>query len=372
MILLLSTSVAYVPTTSLAAVTPYFIATNDTLLPFNESTMPFVSGGNILVPDSVFGGVGVWSVSDVDLELVWLYRGNRFVDFNTATGEVQDQDGNILNWPSARRVGRSFYVPVRQVCEHFGLTLQILEVPHNVIPYERMRVIRIVSNSTVSGATFIGQNERALRNAYNDYYTPVAPPPQPPLLPEEPDELPPDYSTITIYLSFFDISAGSAEEILNVLESQVVSNHQTCFFVSADDILMNPDVIRRISGSGHVIGIWLDEGTYEEYLETSALLFEAAKVRTVLVSSDESTETAVLTADEHDLIFWGGSQNIAGHDALTIAGAVAMLPADNDARSNMMFSCSENAALVLPGLYTHLRVNEFMIARINETVEPIV
>jgi hypothetical protein len=157
-----------------------------------------------------------------------------------------------------------------------------------------------------------------------------------------------------------------------VLDSQVASGHQACFFVSADDIINNQDIIRRISGSGHIAGIWLTEGTYDEYLEISALLFEAAKIRTVLVSADESTEEAIQTAEEHGLVFWGGSQNLAGYDTLTVTGAIAMLPTEERTRAKLMFSCTENTALVLTGLYAHLRVNEYMVEGITETVEPIV
>jgi len=370
----------FIPVASLAAITPYFVAANDTLLAFNDSTMPFVSGRDILVPDKTFEGAGVWSVSSTDLELVQLYRGNRHVDFYTATGEVYDQDGNILNWPAARRIGSRFYVPARQVCEHFGLTYQVLEVPHNVIPEERMRVIRIVSTSTTNGATFVGLNERALRTAYNEYYTPAPPPPTPPPPPPTPppqpppqdgDEQPPDYKTITIYLSFFDISAGSVESVLSLFDYQVALIHQASFFVSADDIKENPGVIRRISGSGHTIGIWLNEGTHQEYLEASALLFEAAKVRTVIVSASDAAETAADMADAYGLIYRDGTENLADNDTRTAANVIAMLPAEEESRYDLIFPCSGHTAMILSGIYTHLRVNEYNIATINELTEPI-
>ena len=164
-IVVLSIMAAFAPAVSLAAITPYFVAANDTLLSFNESTMPYVSGGDILMPDRVFEGAGVWSTSSADREMVRLYRGNRYVDFFTESGETRSQDGNALNWPSARRTGRRFYVPLRQVCEYFGLTYQIIEVPSNIISEERMRIIRIISDSTVSGTSFVSTNERALRAA---------------------------------------------------------------------------------------------------------------------------------------------------------------------------------------------------------------
>ena len=360
---------AFSPPVSYAAVSPYFVAINDTLLPFNENTMPLISGGEVFVPDRIFEGLGVWSVSSEDRELVRLYRGvNSYVDFYTARGVTEDQDGNSLNWPSARRVGRRFYVPLRQVCDFFGLTYQILEVPRHIVSEEQMWVVRIISTAVFNGPTFVGMNERTLRTSYNDFLFPqpaVIEPPTP-----QQDELSPDYSDVTIHVSFFDISAGSAESILDLLDIQA-SGFQSCFFVSTDDIAENPELIRRISGSGHAIGIWLTEGSLEEYLQASAMLFEAAKVRTVFVSTDTATETSLAMASEHGLQFWGTPQSFVNYDTQTYSAITAMIPRESGARKNLMLSCSEEAASIVPGLYSFLSENEFTVARITETFEPI-
>jgi len=359
----------FTPTVSRAAVTPYFIAVNDALLPFGDDTMPFVSGGEFFVPVRVFEGVGVWSISSADQEIVRLYRGvSRFVEFDTLQGLVEDQDGNTLNWPSARRVGQRVYVPLRQVSEYFGFTFRTIDVPRSVIPDEQVRIIRIVSNAIFNDPTFVGVNERAMRSAYNNYFAPqppIIPPIDPPVVPQ------PNFSDVTILLSFYDISAGSADGILDMLDIQATSGDHSCFFVSAGDIAENPGLIRRIAGSGHALGIWLENGTLKEYREASALLFEAAKIRTVIVSAGEAAEIALETAEMSGLIFWGDSHSFIDYDNLSVAAITGALPIESGARSNLMFSCSENAASILPGVYSFLSDNEYTIVRITETVEPI-
>ena len=376
-IVMLSLAFAFPPYFSHAAVTPYFIAVNDTLLPFTLDNMPFITGGEIFVPDRVFGGVDVWATNSVDREFVRLYSGiNDYVDFHTGRGGVtEDQDGNILRWPQARRRGNRFYVPLRQVSEFFGFSFDVIEIPRRIIADEQLSVIRIYSRPIVNEPTFFGLNERAIRTAYAEY---IAQSPQvtPPIgggdiVPEPNEDPTPDYSDVTIHLSFYDISAGSAEGILNLLDIQEDSGFHAGFFVSKEDIIEDPGLIRRIAGSGHTLGIWLEYGTFEEYIAASDLLFEAAKIRTVLVAGYDEEDTALTMAQVRGLVYWGNSQNRFDYEELTVSSVTEMLPQESGARMNLMFSCSEIAASILPGVYSYLRANEISVERITETVEAI-
>jgi len=365
------------PMVSHAVITPYFMAINDTLLPFNADTMPFVSGGEVFVPARVLEGVEVYAIGSDQAERLRLYSdASVYIDFYTARGVTEDHNGNTLQWPSARRVGRRFYVPLRQVCDFFDLTYRVFDVPRDVIPNEHVRVVRIMTRGgfNFNDPTFIGINERAMRTAYNDYYAPPPTPPPSPTGGAEPPppivEPPPNYSDVTIYLSFYDVSAGSAEAILDLFDIRAESGYGVCFFVNAADITENQGLIRRISGTGHSIGLWLTDGTFEEYTNASALLFEAAKVKTVIVSADSETESAVDMAASHGLIYWESSQGYVD-STLPLAAITEMIPEESGARQNLVFSCSENAASILYRVYSFLRENEYSIARITETVEPL-
>jgi len=368
------------PLVSYAEVRPGFIAINDTLLPFTDENMPFFSGGEVLIPCKVLEPLGMWSIGSDEEERMLLFRGaGRYLDFYTKPGETRtlDQDGNTLNWPAARRVGRRFYVPLRQVCAYFDLTFNILEISRDIIPQQQMILIRIVTNANFNDPTFIGLNRNALRNAYNDYFTTTAPPPDttpppgetPP--PEEEEPPPPVYTDVSILLSFFDISAGSIEPILDLLDNEVAFGYRSCFFVSADDIMGDQGLIRRIYGSGHSIGIRLTEGTYEEYTETSAMLFEASKIRTILVSIDGEVSDRTAGAGMDGLIYWGSSLEPGFYDDLPASDINAMIPTTSGERYSLMFPCSEDAALVLPGVISFLRQYEYTIEKITETAEVV-
>ena len=363
-------AVAFDPGVSHAAITPAFVAVNDTFLPFSEEYMPFVVGGQIFMPVNVFAELSIYPIGDAEEERVLLYKGARYLDFSTRSGqsETRDQDRNLLAWPHARRIGNRFYVPLRQVADFFGLTIELHETSRDIIPQQQVLVVRIVSSRSLNIQSLIGLNRNALRTAYNEYYAPPSPMPgedEPP----PPVEEPPDYSSILIHLSFYDISAGSAEWILDMLDIQAAFGYHSCFFVNARDIFYDPGLIRRISGAGHSLGIWLEEGTYEEYMSTSALLFEAVKIRTVLVSGTEEAHSVMAEGEKNGLILWASSHNHGFYDDLSAPEINDMIPREDGARYSLMFSCSENAVSELPGVISFLRNYGFALERITETVE---
>jgi len=384
------------PTVSYARVTPVFVAVNDTILPFTDDNMPYLEGGMIFMPVTVFSSLRIYSKGSADDERVVLYTGvgtaMRFLEFSTRPGNtsVKDQDNNILNWPAARRVGRRFYVPLRQVCEFFGLSHNACEIGTDIIPQQQMSLVRIVSNASFSIETLVNINRNALRTAYNNYYAPtITPsPPAPPGGIDEPppvEEPPPVYSDVSVFLSFYDIAAGSVDSVLDMLGAHTASGYHTCFFVSADDVLSDPGLIRRISGAGHTIGIRLRDGTLEEFDRTSGLLFEATKIRTVLVSvigddigeeaqGEEAGNEATPgdgSLDSSGLIIWRSSQSFGFADDMSESDITDMIPTETGERYSLMFPCSENATRILRDVLTFLREYEYTLEKITETMSPI-
>ena len=221
-IIALCLSIAFIPTVSHAAVSPHFVAVNDTLLTFSDSTMPYVSGGVILVPYEILSIVGIWSLSSAGFDYVQLYRGSTQVNFYAERGVTEDQYGNVLAWPTTQRARGKFYVPLIQVCDYFGMSCEIIEVGRDVIPNRQIWLIRIISGAALSSSDFIARYRSEMLSAYNEYYgfsqpaspTPSEASPSPPV--EEP---PPDYSDVTVYLSFNDVTAGGAGGVLEMLDA---------------------------------------------------------------------------------------------------------------------------------------------------------
>ena len=158
--------------------------------------------------------------------------------------------------------------------------------------------------------------------------------------------------------------------IMELLDAYAMPEYRFCFFVCEDDVMRDAGLIRRLSASGHAVGIWLTEGTYDEYMKTSALLFEAAKVKTVLVSAGSEVELDFRITDDNGIVFWDTSQSLAYDDSLSVDEVTEMISQESGARQNLISSCSENTALMLSGILSYLREYEYTVASINETVKP--
>ena len=378
------------PLASRAAVAPYFVAVNDKLLPFSEDTMPFISGGEVFVPYKVFSEAKIWSLTSG--ERVRLIQNPKWLDFKTDQEITMDQDGNTINCSPAIKVGKQFYLPLNQMCDFFNLSSEIKNIPRDIIPDEQMSVLRIWSNSikVFNTESFMGVNRIALKSAYDKYYAPpvetstpppvsptITPPtgnpgnPYPPYLPTvpppPPPPPPPTYEDVTIYLSFYGIEPIIAQRVLDILNAPSAHGCASCFYFTAAEIARYPDLVRKISGSGHAVGIWMEAGSFEEYLEASALLFEAAKIKTVLVSSDETDITAIHTADLQGLIFWGASMSFDDDGDYDRDSMIAALPKERGEIFTIRFACTGETVSALPYLLSYLRENKYTLAKITET-----
>ena len=393
-ILLLAVSViaALVPMGSRAAVTPAFMAVNDTILPFNESTMPLFIGGDVFVPPAMFSAFGIWEFPNVSNEFVRVYRGDRGVDFWIAEGIVEDLRGNTLNWPNARRIGNRFYVPLAYIASFFALTWDVIEIREDIIPGGETRMIRVKDGRAVfNGPTLVGYNATLIRNMHNAFFRP-----QPPLgpggnivadppLPPQQEEPPPTFENVTIYLSFIDLNNGDPRRVLDIFDADVLPDYRAAFFVTSSDIINNPGLIRRIHGSGHTVGIWLEHGTLDEYKQTSELLFEAAKVRTILVSAFETNIPARHMANEAGLIFFDATFCFALAEEfseyaeapetpempkVSEEAIIYTLPTTDGTRAKYRFAFCEELDLILPGILAFLDMYEYSVERITETTPP--
>jgi hypothetical protein len=300
-----------------------------------------------------------------------VYVGRLGVDFWIDENRVEDLYGNTVNWPNARRVGDRIYVPLAQLAFLFGFSWEITTISENILPGGNMRILRLTDDTAVFNTpTLIGINRASIRRMYDAFFHPP-PPPEPPDPGEEPpEEVIPTFPDVSIYLSFFNLNNGNAEHIMDILDD-TYSEYKAAFFVSGREIIENPGLMRRIHGSGHTLGIWLERGTVEEYLTASALLFEAAKVRTIFVSAYEAEVAAFRMAERNGLIFWGASQSFYDFTYLTEDEITETFPVESGARSSHRFAGEDDLIYILPFILEFLHTHEYSVERISETVDPI-
>ena len=290
-VLLLSLSTAH----AINAGDVYFTAVNDKpLLPLSTDTMPTWVDGRLYVPASVFDS----SYTGVDLGLffrqnnntVTLYTLRQMLVFDLNRGIAYDQhSGESLPAKAVNRNGR-IYLPVETVCDFFGL-----EDSYNYTPYGYL--IRIKTSAAwLNDADFIDGGTIPMSAALEEFLRSQQPsdvpsPPQPttpgPTQPPEPDDT--EKAQTQVYLAF---RCQSGEGLSDVLDLLSASSAPAIFFFDPTKLTQQDDLIRRVVGSGHNIGL-LAQG--ETAAESRLSLAEGNRL---LASIARTAATAALAPND--------------------------------------------------------------------------
>ena len=273
-----------------AAVSVNYIAVNDSLPPELVNAFTYY-GGSVYVPAWIFSSYGIGGVSYTFIDAnstAHLYRGTSQLFFEVATGKTYDGSDNLYSLPGLM-VGGSIYVPLSYISAYFG------GFSYSQTNTAYGTVLRISdSRAVLTDNDFIQAAEPQLRQYYNARQP--APTPTPTPTPSPSEEI--DHEGTDLMLSFVGLPGDAYFELLDY------SGAKACFFLTADDIRRDPDTVRRIDCEGHRIGILCGSEPMSDYEECSALIFEAARLHTLLVSADgENAELCREAAEKAGLVF---------------------------------------------------------------------
>ena len=136
-----------------------------------------------------------------------------------------------------------------------------------------------------------------------------------------------------VYLSFQGLPSSALIDTL--LQFEVDAG----FFLTADDIRTSPETVRRLAAEGFSLGALLGAEPLAEYEAFSSLLFEAARVKTLLVSAGtpEHEDAVSAMAATAGLVYWDydvdGVQGGAGISyASMVTAYIEYLPERADVR----------------------------------------
>ncbi|PKM73922.1 MAG: hypothetical protein CVU91_02415 [Firmicutes bacterium HGW-Firmicutes-16] len=249
-----------------------FTATNDLLL--DTGSMTTFVGGIAYVPAKVFSTYGVYLNYD-SKSTALLYNSTKQVFFELASGNSTDGSGNILSVSATLKNGQ-VYVPVAWVCQYFSLYYSYISGDGYG------DIIRIKNGGEVlTDSQFLNAASSLMRTRYNEYYGTTAPATPTPT-PSKPVTSDNETEVASASLSFIGLPS---EKLLDSLDNY---SAKVCFFVTASEVATSPDVIRRICGSGHSIGIYCASSPEQECIQAADLIFEAAQIRPTLIFSSVS------------------------------------------------------------------------------------
>ncbi len=333
---------------SSAATSVNYISINDSLPPELVNTFTYYAG-TVYVPCSIFStyGLGVSYSYIADLNTAYLYSGSQQLFFEIDSGQTYDGNDNLYSLSGIIRNG-VVYVPISYISVFFG------SFSYSTISTQYGTVLRIKDGRAVlSDTDFIQAATPQLKQYYNAHQVVPTPTPTPSPTPEP--EI--DHEGTELMLSFVGLPGENYFETLDFY------NFKACFFLSAEDVLASPDTVRRIVGEGHRVGVLCGENALADYEETASLIFEAARVRSILVSAPaEYAETCIAMAQEQSLAYCRRGMDAVYLPEDNISPYVVTSELNNSEQGSSLFlSCGEGMEDFARIVIMYLRQNKYSV-----------
>ena len=352
-----------------------FVALNDNIPPISGDTIPIWSGGVLYVPYTIFDRT---LVNNVDLGVyvsrsstsVTLWNMRQILVFDLVTGACWDDiSGEVFDYARAIvRNGRP-YVPLQMVCDFFGLSCSYINLPQG-------DMVRIKSSDVgLNDAEFVDAAGDLINRRLREYSQSLTPDPTP-AVPSDPpqtnlgDDPEEETSTgsVSTYLAFACESGAGIGEILDTLDGRDV---YALFLLTPQVIAEEGDLVRRILGTGHSLGI-LAQGTGLEQTralpeEGNQLLEALVRTRTTVACVPEGQQTAL---EREGWICWEETLALAPSDTVganTFASNTLRRLEGRTRSTYLTMEGGENTARVLSSLLRQLENNSFVVTIPAET-----
>lgn len=297
-----------------AAGSVYFVAAEESVLPLTDETMPFWANGYLYVSTSVFTSFGISVINNTGKRMTVLEKDRRALLFDWEKGTAQDSSGTAIA-PGSIQSGSSIFVPAATVAVFFDLLYSVTEVSNGYLVWLRSPDFGMNIRDFANAATYnMEERYSTYRKESQSGSSPLAP--STPVIPA-------DGARIHLCIEA-DQRAGS---LLDALER---AGGWATFYCSPDYLEENGDLLRRMTASGHTVGILIDEATPAEEQEAQLRRGNEALCRATL----SKTRLVYLR---------GGSEEAT--QALTQSGWCCLTPALD--RTDYQLESTSNAASLL-------------------------
>lgn len=230
---------------------------NDSVYENYKEFPPVISEGIEYVPLHLFEGlpdVKINYSNDKSNFYIQNKKKNRYISFSISGGYAVTGENKVID-TLVKEFYDVLYVPLRVVCSNTGIGFDVYNDTIN-----KIYVIKVYTQNGLSASELIkiyAPDIYGTQGSEND-----------------PPVVEPVYGNRELYLYFSGNDLTYADNILNVLSKNKLKG---AFFVTKEDILARPELIRRIYALGNTIGITFRESPEEIIKENSLeqLCFEA-------------------------------------------------------------------------------------------------
>ena len=355
----------------------YFTAVNETVAVLTSDTMPVYSGGVMYVPYTIFDStttgidLGLYTSYNRSSNTVTLFNLRQMLVFDLSAGTCRnDMTGEYY---SARAIVRNNrpYVPVEMVCTFFGLTYSL-----NRLPYvEDGWLVRIKSSAVVlDDETFIDAAGDLINLRLRDYNQSISTPTDPntPSVTPDPDAGQDDEddasNTVRTYLAFRCESGEGISDILDTLDDYGLYG---LFLFTPQALREEDDLLRRILGSGHSIGLLAEGADFQETLSLleagSLILGQKLHLRPTIACVPDNQ---MGDAEDAGWVCWDETLRLSPSDTVgvnTFASNVLRQLSGRTRTTYLTLEGGDNSARVLSALLRRLESEQFMVSVPMET-----
>ena len=282
-------------TSSFALSDVCFIAVNEVI---DQSSTAYISGSTVYLPYWIFTNynLGLSYTHFSGDSTIMLFSDEKTVFFNYKDGTAYDEFDTKLNAKAVMR-GSVVYLPLSFICQHFGelgLSWSYF-IGDGFGDLVRLKTQDVILDDT----TFKNASPSAMQARYLKHLAANPPPSPSPSAAATPSLSPgvsePEPGELRLTVAF---SGLPDDALLAVLKRHNINAY---FFLSAEDVFSDPDMVRRLVCEGHMLGALCSENVQEDFEKISALIMEAAMTKIVLFTAPDSSdnyesETLELTA----------------------------------------------------------------------------
>lgn len=346
----------------------YFTSINDTLLPLTTETMPVWSGGLLYVPYTIFDGrytgtreLELESSYDRSKNEVSLFRLRKILTFDLDNGTCWNGiTEEAIKAKAILRNGQP-YVPLNTVCSFFGLERSYLATGRGYL-------VRVKNDQVVlSDTKFIEAASELINRRLREYNQSINPPQTASTsLPSAPVEE--NTTDVRAYLAFQCREGGALGDILDTLDGQGVCG---LFLLAPQVVAEERDLIRRMLGTGHSIGLLAEGETAEETraeLERGARLLEQTLYTQATIACVPEDQRGELEAD--GWVLWKQTHTLSPTDTVgpnTFAYNTMRRLEGRTRTTYLMMEGNGNADRVLSSLLRQLKSSRFVVSIPMET-----
>jgi len=263
-----------------------FVAVNDTIpLTFSTSLGLFHLQDTLLVPHTIFEaqGTGLTAVFDEERMTVTLYSRTQRLVFELSSAWVTDEAGHSRATICGYR-NKTAFLPVALCAEHFGFRFSQLT------SRDGYTVLRFSNDQSLyDDGAFIQKAENLIAyrvQRFEDTQPSQPDMPDTPAADTPPPAKPADPTGRRVFLAVTD--AATMAESLAVLRREQIP---AVFFLTAEEIAAQPELVRNIRAAGYPIGLTAVSGTLDaagRFREANAALDRTLHYKTLLALLWES------------------------------------------------------------------------------------